>query len=210
MKKMIVAIVVLLNGTLLPAQGLSNIFSQSAADIKYLLKQIALLQVYIGDVEKGYKIAREGLNFISEIKKGEFNLHSLFFSSLKTVNPSIGKYAKIAAIIAEQQAIETVFDKSFKQCSKSNQFTASELSYLNSVYSRLMDECSHNLDELLAVTSNGVLEMTDDERIKRIDIIYADMKDKWAFAQSFTQDAAILAAERGEETNEINFLKTLE
>ena len=38
---------------------------------------------------------------------------------------------------------------------------------------------------LIAVTTDGNSEMTDDERIKRVDGIYDDMEDKYAFTQSF-------------------------
>src|SRR6202035_4749485 len=80
-------------------------------DIQAMLKQIAKLEIYIVDLEKGYRIAREGLTFIGEIKKGEFNLHSLFFSSLQSVNPSVAKYSKIAVIVADQLSIVSSFKK---------------------------------------------------------------------------------------------------
>ena len=64
---------------------------RAQSDIQAMLKQIAKLEIYIIDLEKGYKIAREGLTTIGEIKKGEFNLHSLFFSSLESVNPVVAK-----------------------------------------------------------------------------------------------------------------------
>ena len=51
------------------------------------------------------EIARDGLTTIHEIKNGEFNLHNLFFSSLKTVNPEVAKYSRIAVIIADQVSI---------------------------------------------------------------------------------------------------------
>ena len=71
-------------------------FAHAQSDIQAMLKQIAKLEIYIIDLEKGYKIAQEGLTTIGEIKKGEFNLHSFFFSSLESVNPSVAKYSKIA------------------------------------------------------------------------------------------------------------------
>ena len=50
------------------SQGLSDFFSQSEADIKYMLQQVAALQVYIGYAEKGYSIAQKGLTFIGDLK----------------------------------------------------------------------------------------------------------------------------------------------
>lgn len=190
----------------LKAQDLSNFFSQKEADIKYLLKQLALLQVYIGELKKGYEIAGQGLNLIGEIKKGEFNLHNGFFNSLKNVNPQIAGYPKIAAIISLNSAIKKCCRNSLNS---GNHFSSGEISYLNRVYDQLASECSKGMDELLAIKSAGIFEMSDAERIRRIDWIYADMRDKYAFAQSFTSETGLLAAERENEDNEIEFLKKL-
>ena len=82
---------------------------RAQGDIQAMLKQIALLAVYMKDLEDAMKIAKDGLTTISEIKNGEFNLHSLFFSSLQSVNPSVAKYSKIAEIISDQVAIVSNF-----------------------------------------------------------------------------------------------------
>jgi len=178
-------------------------------DIQAMLKQIAKLEIYIVDLEKGYRIAREGLTFIGEIKKGEFNLHSLFFSSLQSVNPSVAKYSKIAVIVADQLSIVSSFKK-LNQRLDGKKISSGEFSYISSVYSNMINECGKNLNALIEVTTDGKLEMTDDERIKRIDGIYDDMEDKYAFTQSFTNKAGLLADQRTAETDENGILKILE
>ena len=179
-------------------------------DIQAMLKQIAKLEIYIVDLEKGYSIAKEGLTMISEIKNGEFNLHSLFFSSLQKVNPLVAKYSKIAEIIADQVSIVSQFKNLLSQINNSGKINAPELSYVNAVYSNITDECEKSLNALIAVTTDGNLEMTDDERIKRIDGIYDDMKDKYAFTMDFTNKSSLVIDGRINETRESNFLKSLE
>jgi hypothetical protein len=179
-------------------------------DIQAMLKQIAKLEIYIVDLEKGYSIAKEGLTAIGEIKNGEFNLHSLFFSSLQKVNPMVAKYSKIAEIIADQVSIVSQFKNLLARINSSGKINAMELSYVNAVYSNLADECSKNLNALIAVTTDGELEMSDDERIRRIDGIYDDMKDKYAFTQHFTSQTGQLAGQRMNESYENKFLKALE
>jgi len=51
--------------------------------------------------------------------------------------------------------------------------------------------------------------MKDNERVHRIDNIYADMKDKSAFAQSFTSETSLLSMQRQNELNEVDFLKKM-
>ncbi|MBS1948706.1 MAG: hypothetical protein JST47_13160 [Bacteroidetes bacterium] len=205
MKKTIVILVATLSIGFVKAQGLSNFFSQKQADIKYMLAQIAELQTYIGLLQKGYGIAQKGLTVIGDLKKGEFDLHSAFFSSLETVNPSIAKYAKVAGIISNQVSIMS----SFKKILQLKNMSASEMSYLQSVYNNMSGACAESLTDLINIITDNTYQMKDNERITRIDAIYADMKDKYAFTQSFASDASVLSAQRGNDLHEIEFLKNL-
>jgi hypothetical protein len=52
------------------------------------------------------------------------------------------------------------------------------------------------VDELYLVITSDELQMTDDERIKRIDQLYTDMQDKYSFYQSFSEECSVLAMQR--------------
>lgn len=185
------------------AQTLAEWLNQGATQKKYLLQQIAALQVYIGYVQKGYSVAKQGLNTISNIKHGEFNLHTNYYNSLKTVNPSIKGYAKIAAIVALQVRIVKVYKNASEQIQKSGVFTNNEASYLNGVFDRLMADCNKTIDALIDVMTSNKLEMKDGERLKRIDNLYADMQGKYTFVQAFSNEAKMLAVSRTCEQNDI-------
>jgi len=185
------------------AQGVGEWFQQGATQKKYLMQQIAALQVYIGYVQKGYSIAKDGLNTIGDIKKGEFNLHADYFNSLKTVSPTVRNYAKIAAIIALQIRIVQVYKNTSDQIRKGDHFNDDELNYVDGVFSRLLDDCAKTIDELTIVTTSGQLEMKDDERLKRIDEMYGDMQGKYAFVEAFSNEAKLLAASRIREQRDI-------
>jgi hypothetical protein len=188
------------------AQSAGGILDQQATELKYYEQQIAYLELYTGWLEKGYKIARQGLTAIAGIKKGEFDLHQAFFNSLSSVNPQIAAYSRIVAIIAMQASIISNFRYTLKQ---TGHFSASEISYLQSVYSNLSGACSQSLAGLADIITDGTMTMKDDERIEWIDHIYRDIKDKYAFTQSFTGEAALLAAERANEQNQIDLLNRM-
>lgn len=185
------------------AQTFSEWFKQKKTQKKYLIQQIAALQVYIGYVKKGYKIAQQGLTAISDFKNGEFNLHKDYFNSLKNINPSVKHYAKVAAIIALQ--VETVkgCHKTFRQIEESGAFAADEISYIDKVFGRLMDDCADITGELITLTTPGELEMKDDERMERIDKLYDSMQDDYTFMKHFGNQALMLATDRLEEKNDI-------
>ncbi|MCA6438992.1 MAG: hypothetical protein IM581_03630, partial [Chitinophagaceae bacterium] len=87
------------------AQTTDEWLNQKSTQKKYLLQQIAALQVYIGYAKKGYTVVTSGINTIRNIKNGDLNLHRDFFNRLKNVNPAIRRYAKVADIIAYQVKI---------------------------------------------------------------------------------------------------------
>jgi hypothetical protein len=211
MKKMCVLLLisVFCSVTLSYGQTWSEWFKQKKTQKKYLLEQIAQLQVYISYMAKGYKIAREGLNTIQGIRKGEWNLHQVFFGSLKTVNPKIKQYAKIAAIVADQEYIVSQYKDAWKDIRNSGQFTSHELDYCYKVFSDLLDKSSLNITVLLDVLSNNELEMTDDERIKKIDQIYAESEEQRMFVISFSGSFRIEALNRINGSQDIKRLKIL-
>lgn len=174
------------------------------AQKKYMLQQIAALQVYIGYLQKGCSIAKKGLNIIGDLKKGEFNLHDNYFNSLKIVNPKIRNSQKVAGCITLQIQILNAFNSAYKQLKQSGQFNDNELTYVNKVFNRLIDDGTVTIEELIEVTTSNKFEMNDGERIKRIDDLYNDLQAKNIFVQSFSSEAKVLAGARLQDQNDIN------
>ena len=79
MKRVVITYLLIGVVSVMRAQGLQEWINQKATQKKYLLQQIAGLQIYIGYVEKGYSIAKKGLNTIGDLKDGHFSLDKVFF-----------------------------------------------------------------------------------------------------------------------------------
>ena len=191
------------------AQNWEEWTQQKKTQKKYLMQQIAALQVYIGYAKKGYDVANKGLTTIRNIKNGDLNLHRDFFGSLKRANPKIKKYAKVADIIAYQLRIVKETNKTLQGIRETGQFTSEELDYCKMVFDNLLVDCLKSIDELFLVITSGELEMKDDERIKRINALYADMQNKYAFSSSFSEEMGLLSVQRLGEQIEINRSKIL-
>jgi hypothetical protein len=206
MKKLIIAMLAValaLSATEASAQTWSEWFKQKKTQKKYLLRQIAALKVYADYAQKGYKIAQQGLTTIGGFTRGEFSLHGDYFNSLKTVNPEIRGYAKVDEIILMQARMLQDYHTSFQNISSGSALREEEINYLNRVFGRLMDDCEKTLDELITVIADGKLEMTDDERMQRIDLLYYDMQGKYTFLKSFTNEAKILSRARFREQKDV-------
>ena len=177
--------------------------AQSSA-IQAMLKQIALVEIYIGYLEKGYDITRKGLNTIGNIKNGHWKMDIDFFNSLKNVNPKIKSYIKVVAIMDEQVQIVKLCSELRKQT-----FNNDEVGYINSVIDHLLNGCGTLVDELISVITDQQLQMSDDERIKNIDRIYTEVQDQYSFIKSFSEQAKLLIRGRLKEKNDIQISKFL-
>lgn len=191
------------------AQTWDEWFKQKKTQRKYLLQQIVALKVYFGYVKKGYDIASKGLNTIRNIKNGDFNLHKDFFGSLKAVNPKIRNYGKVADIISFQLRIIKESRLTVAGVREAGQFTAEEMDYCKKVFDNLLNETLKTIDELFILITSGKLEMKDDERLKRIDALYADIQDKYAFTASFSEEMALLSVHRMRDQYEIDLSQKL-
>lgn len=208
MKRILIAISILfcLSVSTIQAQTWNEWFKQKKTQKKYLVKQIALLHLYLGYLKKGYEIANKGLTTIHNIKNGDFNLHRDFFGSLKNVNPHIANSAKVADIIAFQVYIIRDIRNVNNFCKNNEHFTAEEIRYVAAVYSNMLFLTDASISELLMIIRSNQTEMKDDERLMRLDKLYDDMIDKRAFVQSFDNDVRLIAKEREREQRSIEML----
>ena len=209
MKKLLILSMVVLCARQLSAQTWAEWFRQKATQKKYLLQQIAALQVYSGYLTQGYSIAKNGLNTIKNIQHGDVLQHTNYFNSLTTVNPQIKRYIKVANIIALQISIAKLSGKAINSFKNSPHCTLTEYNYLQSVFNRLLSACANKMDELLLIISTSNLQMKDDERLMAIDKINADMQDMHQFASAFSNNAAGLLIQRSNAANEIIISKKL-
>lgn len=196
-----IACLLLLTSASLQAQTFAEWWSQKKTQKKYLIEQIAALQVYVGYARKSYEIAGTGLSTIRDITNGEFKLHELFITGLKKVSPAIRSDVRIAEIIAMQLAILKTFN------GLSNGFSGEHRDYVLDVKAGLINECLNDLGELYLVITSGKAEMSDDERIQRLNRIYADMQDKSAFTQDFLKKATMFLQLQQAEERSIDQLR---
>jgi hypothetical protein len=184
-------------------QTWDEFWKQKKTQQKYLLQQIAALQIYTDYLKKGYKIVSTGLTTVRDFSNGEFSLHSAFISSLKTVNPEIQNIPQIAEIMHMRNSINKAFDllQGMSGLNESNQ------EYIMDVHVKIETECDKDMDELLLVLTSGKIEMTDSDRITRINKVYEAMKDKCEFTQGFVNKVFLVGNQRQYEFQIINQIK---
>jgi hypothetical protein len=209
MKIIVLALTMLVSVQASYGQKWKEWFRQRKTQIEYLVNQIAAYKVYYDYLQKGYSIVKDGTRIIGDIKEGDFNLHNGYFLSLKSVNPAVKNYSRVAAILADQAALLKQFRGLITFSAESGQFSSTERQYIAALYNNLNAECLKDLGDLEMVITSGIVEMTDNERLAFIDRLYNETKEKVGFATSVSRQAAALALHRTRATSDAYVLKKL-
>ncbi|WP_159477707.1 hypothetical protein [Dyadobacter sp. 3J3] len=209
MKKAMMLIVLILVANAGFAQNFKEWFRQKKTQKQYLIEQIAQLKVYLELTKKGYKIAKEGLTTISDIKRSEFKMHKNRFDSLLIVNPNIGSYGRLKQITDLHGKINNVCEKMPAALAEAGVFDQDQLAYFERVLAVLYQDCQHILGNLFLVIRNNNVAMTDDERILRIELCFRQMQDNYSFARSFEQSIKVSAEQVNIERTEIKNSRAL-
>lgn len=183
-----------------------------SADLTQLIldiEKLTQLKGILSDMKTGYDIVNGGYNQVKSIESGNFNLHATFLNGLNAISPAVANYGRVADIILQQANLVTEYNRYKQEFSQSGSFNAGELSYIANVYTTLLQQSLQNLGRLTDILMAGKLRMSDDERLKAIDHIYADTSDQYAFLQSFDRQGVILSLQRSKDQNDTNTLKQL-
>ena len=173
------------------------------------IEKLTQLKGILSDMKTGYDIVNGGYNEVKSIQSGNFNLHATFLNGLNAVSPSVANYGRVADIILQQANLVTEYSRYKKEFAQSGSFTVSELSYMANVYSTLLQESLQNLSRLTDILMAGKLRMSDAERLRAIDKIYAESSDQYAFLQHFDRQGVMLSLQRSHDLNDTQTLKNL-
>ncbi|SDE88361.1 hypothetical protein SAMN05216464_110177 [Mucilaginibacter pineti] len=207
MKKVILFIVFFL-----PVIGFTTRANAQSDEVIQLLLNVEKLSQYkqiLNDMKTGYQVLNKGYSTIKDISQGNFSMHQLFLDGLWSVSPTVMQYGRIADIVSNQVRLVKEYKNAFNRFKSSGFFKLDEISYMETVYDNLFNQSLHNLDALANVITANKLRMSDDERIKAIDRINADMEDKLQFLRTFNNSTTALAIQRQKAQNEITAIKGL-
>jgi hypothetical protein len=181
------------------AQNFNEWFKQKKTQKKYLLQQILAYQLYLGYLKKGYNIVQRGNGIIGTLKQEDRDQHKDKFERLKKASPAIRNNPKVAAILRLQEAILPIIQKTGGQIETAIVLNAGERTYIKKVFQNLLDQCKENMNQLAFLITDGQVQLSDDERMQRIDALYADMQVKYTFVYSFSKESGILRLARSRE-----------
>ncbi|WP_428329670.1 hypothetical protein [Mucilaginibacter sp.] len=185
--------------TKVKAQTFAEWFDQKNTQKKYLLQQIAALQVYAAYYKLGNNIAHNGLGSINGSLTSENGLHTTYYNNLQHVSPVVKNNKQVSDILQWQKDILTRMGN----LDKTANLTDNEKKYVVQVKSALINDCNEQITELQNVVTDNKLQMSDEERLKHIGVIHKAMQDNYRFASSFADQVKVYAFQRVQENNNV-------
>jgi len=173
------------------------------------IEKLTQFKAILSDMKKGYQIYQQGYGAISNLSKGNFNLHNIYLTGLMAVNPIVRNNPRVGQIISQQNDILSEYKRYTGLFRQSGSFTKDELDYISNVYDQLVRQSNTNIDDLASVTTAGKLRMSDDDRLRAIDRIYTGSTDQLEFLRFFNRQAVMLSLQRSKDLHDTQVLKRL-
>lgn len=209
MKKCTALLLGLIVTCALRAQTREEWLEQKETQIRYLREGLTALKSYGELVQKGYRIAREGLSAIGKIKQGDLWLHQERIASLSGVYPSLQDSGWVEGAEALLAALQTHSARQLRLLAGSGQFTPAEIGYHAAVYERLLEQGRRITGDIRILCSEGGAELTHGERLRLLRDRTAALREHYTLARHFAAGSVRLALQRYREAGTIRSLRGL-
>ena len=209
MKRVLLVGVVLCAGIGANAQTWDEWFNQEKTQLTYLKEQLVALKQYGDVVKKGYEWVHGGLARIGQQKGDDILLHREHFASLRLVKRGLKEMASLQAFDLWGQQVRSTCNICRGLLSKTVEFTGAERAYFEEVLHRVVADCSSMEEEAVVLLKDDTYQLTDDERLSRLQALAEEMQDLYGFTRHFASRIAGAALDRKKEQNDAARLKSL-
>ncbi|MDO3627550.1 TerB family tellurite resistance protein [Mucilaginibacter sp. BT774] len=187
----------------------ANAQSDELQQLLLNIEKLTQFKAILSDMKKGYLIYQQGYGTISNLSKGNFDLHHVYLAGLMAVNPVVLNNPRVGQIMSQQSDIISEYKRYASLFRQSGSFSLAELSYMDNVYNQLVKQSNANVDDLANATTAGKLRMSDDDRLRAVDRIYNSSSDQLQFLRYFNRQAVMLSLQRSKDLNDTKTLKRL-
>lgn len=219
MKKVVVAVVLCLGLTIAPTQKSHAIFwavvtKALKAAIKAMDLAVQRLQNQTIRLQNAQKAVE---NVLSKLKLGEISewterhrdQYAQYFDELKRVKEAISGYKRVKEIMQKQVRIVEEYKAAFTLFRQDRHFTASEIEFMERVYTGIINESIKNLDQLFLVINAFSTEMTDGKRLEVINSVAGHIDENLNDLRQFNNENVKLVVQRSRDEAEILRLKAI-
>ncbi len=137
------------------------------------------------------------------------SLYENYYNELWTVKNLIGGYQKVKDIITKQTQMVAAYKQASNLFHQDSHFNASELDYMEHVYSGIIDESLKNLEQVYLVVSSFSTQMSDAKRLELIEAASKKIDGNYNDIKQFNNQNIKLSLQRAKDLNDVNTIKQL-
>jgi hypothetical protein len=193
--------------TIIIKEGITKVIK--AVDLK--IQRLQTKTIWLQNAQKVVEntMSKVKLDEITDWVEKQRVLYKDYFEELQKVKLVLTYYHKVKEIAALQLAIAKEYKRSFDGIRQDIHFNPDEVSYMESVYSGIIDESLKNLDGLYLVINSFATQMSDEKRMEIIDGVQKAIQKNYDDLRSFSTQNIQLSVARAKDQTEILVIKNL-
>jgi len=219
MKKIIVAIVLCMCMVAMPTKkSHAIVWVVVKAAAKKVIKAIDLgIQraqnkvIWLQNAQKTIEntMSKLRLDEITDWTKKQKEQYQKYFDELHQVKQLISYYSRIKEITQKSTRLVSAYRYSWNLVRNDKHFTSKEIEYMERVYTGIMTETAKNVDQLAMIINSFQTQMSDAKRMQMINEAGDRVDENYGDLIKFNQQNGLLSAERAQDKDEINRIKSL-
>lgn len=180
-----------------------------AADLK--VQRMQNETIWLQNAQKALEnqLSKLKLAEIAEWSEKQKQLYSDYYKELWQIKSVITYYKRLKDLTEKQVAIVDEYHWAWELFTKDKHFTPQELSYMETVYSGILQSSINNLDQILSVVNSFETQMPDAKRLEIINSAADQMDMNYSDLKRFNTQNSMLSIQRAKSVNEVVTLKEL-
>ena len=155
------------------------------------------------------EMSKTKLTEISGWTEQQKQLYSNYYTELGKIKSAIANYQRIKDITIKQAALVSEYKQAWSLFRQDSHFNPQELSYMQQVYSGILDASVKNLDEIMLVVSPAKTQMTDEQRLELINHASDHLDENYNDLHQFNNQGIQLSLQRSKDLNDTQSIKKL-
>lgn len=155
------------------------------------------------------QMSKSKLTEISSWTEQQKQLYSSYYTELWKIKSAIANYQRIKDITLKQAALVSEYKQAWNLFRQDSHFNPQELSYMQQVYSEILDASVKNLDEIMLVVSPAKTQMTDEQRLELINHASDHLDENYNDLHQFNNQGIQLSLQRSKDLNDTQSIKKL-
>lgn len=155
------------------------------------------------------QMSRTKLSEISGWTEQQQTLYSNYYTELWKIKSAISNYRRIKDMTMKQVALVREYKQAWSLFRQDHHFNPRELSYMQLVYSGILDASEKNLDEIMLVVSPVKTQMTDEQRLELINKASDHLDENYNDLHQFNNQGVRLSLQRSKDLADTQSIKNL-